>query len=50
VRECLAKGLMDKGVLRTEKQNLLLLDMAMPPTHPVVHTLALLLSMTSHYE
>ncbi|KAJ7717899.1 hypothetical protein B0H14DRAFT_3521859 [Mycena olivaceomarginata] len=36
VRECLAKGLVDKGVLHTEKQNLLLLDMATPPTHLVV--------------
>jgi golgi phosphoprotein 3 len=37
VRERLAKGLVDKGVLRTEKRNFLLFDMA---THPVadVHT------------
>ncbi|KAF7358251.1 hypothetical protein MVEN_00874000 [Mycena venus] len=33
VRERLAKGLVDKGVLRTEKRNFLLFDMA---THPVV--------------
>jgi Golgi phosphoprotein 3 len=32
VRERLAKGLVDKGVLRTEKRNFLLFDMA---THPV---------------
>ena len=33
VRERLAKGLVDKGVLRTEKKNFLLFDMA---THPIV--------------
>ena len=33
VRERLAKGLVDKGILRTEKKNFLLFDMA---THPVV--------------
>ena len=33
VRERLAKGLVDKGILRTEKRNFLLFDMA---THPVV--------------
>lgn len=32
VRERLAKGLVDKGVLRTEKRNFLLFDM---PTHPL---------------
>lgn len=32
VRERLAKGLVDKGVLRTEKRNFLIFDMA---THPV---------------
>jgi Golgi phosphoprotein 3 len=32
VRERLAKGLVDKGVLRTEKRNFVLFDMA---THPV---------------
>ncbi|EKM56234.1 uncharacterized protein PHACADRAFT_253249 [Phanerochaete carnosa HHB-10118-sp] len=32
VRERLAKGLVDKGVLRTEKRNFILFDMA---THPV---------------
>ncbi|WFD32346.1 hypothetical protein MSPP1_003391 [Malassezia sp. CBS 17886] len=32
LRERLAKGLVDKGVLRTEKRNFLLFDM---PTHPV---------------
>lgn len=32
VRERLAKGLVDKGILRTEKRNFLLFDMA---THPV---------------
>ena len=32
VREQLAKGLVDKGVLHTEKRNFLLFDMA---THPV---------------
>jgi golgi phosphoprotein 3 len=32
VRERLAKGLVDKGILRTEKKNFLLFDMA---THPV---------------
>jgi len=35
VRERLAKGLVDKGVLRTEKKNFLLFDMA---THPVAET------------
>lgn len=35
VRERLAKGLVDKGVLRTEKKNFLLFDMA---THPIVDT------------
>jgi golgi phosphoprotein 3 len=36
VRERLAKGLVDKGVLRTEKQSFVLFDMA---THPVAdHT------------
>ncbi|EPQ26832.1 uncharacterized protein PFL1_05467 [Pseudozyma flocculosa PF-1] len=33
VRERLAKGLVDKGVLRTEKRNFLLFDMA---THPLI--------------
>ncbi len=32
VRERLAKGLVDKGILRTEKRNFLLFDMA---THPL---------------
>lgn len=32
VRERIAKGLVDKGVLRTEKRNFLLFDM---PTHPL---------------
>ncbi|KAL0567925.1 hypothetical protein V5O48_014067 [Marasmius crinis-equi] len=32
VRERLAKGLVDKGILRTEKRNFLLFDM---PTHPL---------------
>ena len=32
VRERLCKGLVDKGILRTEKKNFLLFDMA---THPV---------------
>merc|ERR1712000_181737 len=31
VRERLAKGLVDKGILRTEKRNFLLFDMATPP-------------------
>lgn len=35
VRERLAKGLVDKGVLRTEKRNFLLFDMA---THPIADT------------
>lgn len=35
VRERLAKGLVDKGILRTEKQNFFLFDMA---THPVDDT------------
>lgn len=35
MRERLAKGLVDKGVLRTEKRNFLLFDMA---THPVADT------------
>jgi len=35
VRERLAKGLVDKGILRTEKRNFLLFDMA---THPVSDT------------
>ncbi|KAN0065225.1 hypothetical protein ACQY0O_001722 [Thecaphora frezii] len=33
VRERLAKGLVDKGILRTEKRNFLLFDMA---THPLI--------------
>ena len=37
VRERLAKGLVEKGVLRTEKRNFLLFDMA---THPVQDSLA----------
>lgn len=37
VRERLAKGLVDKGVLRTEKQNFILFDMA---THPVADLFA----------
>lgn len=37
VRERLAKGLVDKGVLRTEKRNFLLFDMA---THPVADATA----------
>lgn len=37
VRERLAKGLVDKGVLRTEKRNFLLFDMA---THPVADSAA----------
>src|SRR6201992_1055263 len=37
VRERLAKGLGDKGILRTEKRNFLLFDMA---THPVVDAAA----------
>lgn len=37
VRERLAKGLVDKGLLRTEKRNFLLFDMA---THPVVDNTA----------
>src|SRR5271163_4304596 len=37
VRERLAKGLVDKGILRTEKRNFLLFDMA---THPVVDAAA----------
>jgi Golgi phosphoprotein 3 len=32
VRERIAKGLVDKGVLRTEKRNFVLFDM---PTHPL---------------
>ncbi|KAG5440083.1 hypothetical protein PCK2_000595, partial [Pneumocystis canis] len=36
VRERLAKGLVDKGILRTEKRNFLLFDMT---THPVSNTL-----------
>ena len=35
VRERLAKGLVDKGILRTEKRNFFLFDMA---THPVTDT------------
>ena len=35
VRERLAKGLVDKGILRTEKRNFLLFDMA---THPICDT------------
>jgi Golgi phosphoprotein 3 len=35
VRERLAKGLVDKGVLRTEKRNFLLFDMATPPVADV---------------
>ncbi|ODQ66576.1 Golgi phospho protein 3 [Nadsonia fulvescens var. elongata DSM 6958] len=37
VRERLSKGLVDKGVLRTEKKNFFLFDM---PTHPVADTAA----------
>ena len=37
VRERLAKGLVDKGILRTEKRNFLLFDMA---THPLSDTRA----------
>jgi Golgi phosphoprotein 3 len=37
VRERLAKGLVDKGILRTEKSNFLLFDMA---THPVADSAA----------
>ncbi|KAF2835148.1 vacuolar protein sorting-associated protein-like protein 74 [Patellaria atrata CBS 101060] len=37
VRERLLKGLVDKGVLRTEKRNFLLFDMA---THPVADSVA----------
>ncbi|KAK0568080.1 hypothetical protein OC861_002324 [Tilletia horrida] len=37
VRERLAKGLVDKGVLRTEKRNFLLFDMA---THPIADSSA----------
>lgn len=37
VRERLAKGLVDKGILRTEKRNFLLFDMA---THPIVDSAA----------
>ncbi|KAK0532288.1 hypothetical protein OC835_003383 [Tilletia horrida] len=37
VRERLAKGLVDKGVLRTEKRNFLLFDM---PTHPIADSSA----------
>jgi len=37
VRERLAKGLVDKGILRTEKRNFLLFDMA---THPVTDNTA----------
>lgn len=37
VRERLAKGLVDKGILRTEKKNFLLFDM---PTHPIADTAA----------
>lgn len=54
VRERLAKGLVDKGVLRTEKRNFLLFDMA---THPIAdlnakedvlrRTLALLTARTT---
>ncbi|KAG5438361.1 hypothetical protein PCANB_002849 [Pneumocystis canis] len=36
VRERLAKGLVDKGILRTEKRNFLLFDMT---THPISNTL-----------
>ncbi|KAI5300612.1 hypothetical protein KEM55_006195 [Ascosphaera atra] len=35
VRERLAKGLVDKGILRTEKRNFFLFDMA---THPVANS------------
>lgn len=37
VRERLAKGLVDKGILRTEKRNFLLFDMA---THPIADATA----------
>ena len=37
VRERLAKGLVDKGILRTEKRNFLLFDMA---THPIIDSSA----------
>jgi len=47
VRERLAKGLVDKGVLRTEKRNFLLFDMA---THPIadVHTKGNIISRIVH--
>jgi golgi phosphoprotein 3 len=44
VRERLAKGLVDKGILRTEKRNFLLFDMA---THPVADA-AVWSSVSSH--
>ncbi|KAJ7080773.1 Golgi phosphoprotein 3-domain-containing protein [Mycena belliarum] len=48
VRERLAKGLVDKGVLRTEKRNFLLFDMATHPVAGVVNrVVALLTSGTS---
>lgn len=37
VRDRLSKGLVDKGILRTEKRNFFLFDM---PTHPVAETAA----------
>ncbi|KAJ7676238.1 hypothetical protein B0H14DRAFT_3536914 [Mycena olivaceomarginata] len=45
VRERLAKGLVDKGVLRTEKRNFLLFDTAM---HPMVRNLRSPPSAISH--
>ncbi|KAF7351926.1 GPP34-domain-containing protein [Mycena venus] len=45
VRERLANAPVNKDVLRTEKCNFLLFDMA---THPMVHNVAFLLSMASH--
>lgn len=42
VRERLAKGLVDKGILRTEKRNFLLFDMA---THPVADAAVRLISL-----
>jgi hypothetical protein len=51
VRERLAKNLVEKGVLTTEKQNFLLFDMTTHPITDNVQAIELLLGLTcSHYS
>ncbi|KAF9074447.1 Golgi phosphoprotein 3-domain-containing protein [Rhodocollybia butyracea] len=47
VRERLAKGLVDKGVLRTEKRNFLLFDMATHPSALITRLLTILTATTT---